>query len=88
MSERRAAAAQGYTLVPASSVDKERLVAFDAVERPERQRRDRAGEPVGYVAVRRATLGTNRLMDRGRSRRAALTCVMRDRRRFLRSRKR
>ena len=41
-----------------------------------------------FDGVRRATLGTNRLMDRGRSRRAALTCVMRDRRRFLRSRKR
>jgi len=41
MSERRAAAAQDYTLVPAASVDKERLLAFDAVARPERQGRDR-----------------------------------------------
>ena len=41
MSERNAAAVQDYLLVPAASVDAERLLAFDAVVRPDRRPRDR-----------------------------------------------
>ena len=41
MSERSAAAVQDYLLVPAASVNTERLLAFDAVVQPERQPRDR-----------------------------------------------
>ena len=41
MSERSAVVAQDYTLVPAASVDADRLLAFDAVVRPQRQPRDR-----------------------------------------------
>ena len=41
MSQRRAAAVQDYLLVPAASVDAERLLAFDAVVRPDRRPRDR-----------------------------------------------
>jgi hypothetical protein len=41
MSERSAAVAKDYMLVPAASVDAKRLLAFDAVVRPQRQPRDR-----------------------------------------------
>src|SRR5262245_37559767 len=41
MSECSAAAVQDYLLVPAASVNTERLLAFDAVVQPERQPRDR-----------------------------------------------